>query len=210
MHERVWSKIILSDTSRAFEEDKHFHEYTDYEYDQKNRRKLTGHLTISANGIAELDLESAGTNKGRPRKLLGELRNPVSLLVPVGILEIYNSRVEDYNEATMIDDVTICRHLCGFLKIISDIKGKFMVDEWKDHDGFVRRRVVQGKILVDPHAIEKIAIYERYAEGNKIFDRKIVGYLKCIFDNGYNRNIVIEEFLDEDGGMVSFNEIRGE
>ena len=78
----------------------------------------------------------------------------------LGLLEIYNTRIEASNKE--IGEVVVKRHLTGNLKVIFDEKlGNYMVDQWKDIDGHIRRRIIVGRITIDGEAEEKLDIFEK-------------------------------------------------
>jgi hypothetical protein len=75
-----------------------------------NKRKLAGILKISDNEIVEESLDSK--NKKRSRKILGEIRNPISNLCGLGLVETYTTRIECGHD-NEVEEILVNRHLCG-------------------------------------------------------------------------------------------------
>ena len=171
-----------------------------------NKRKLAGTLKISENEIVEESLDS--NNKKRSRKILGEIRNPITNLCGLGLLETYTTRIEVGHE-NEVEEILVNRHLCGQLKIIDDIDGRQLVDQWTDRDNFLRRRIIYGRVSISTNCTEKINFFERNEKNGKKIDRKIGGSIRAVAEEGGGRNRILEEVL-ENGELVPVLEILGE
>jgi hypothetical protein len=165
IHERIWSKIkFTTSTKEPFDEFRHFYELSISKRGIINKRKLTGPLKIINNTLVE-ELPGTETNSGklRARKILGQIRNPLSLLTGLSTQEIYNPQPQPQPPSPS----PLPRYLCGILRIHSDpLHGRSLIDEWKDIDGYLRRRIITGKIIINPNIEECINIYEQITDQN--------------------------------------------
>jgi hypothetical protein len=172
IHERIWSKIkFTTSTKEPFDEFRHFYELSISKRGIINKRKLTGPLKIINNTLVE---ELPGTEKNstklRARKILGQIRNPLSLLTGLSTQEIHKphpTQPQPPPQPQPPSPLPLPRYLCGILTIHSDpLHGRSLIDQWKDIDGFLRRRIITGKIIINPNIEECINIYEQITDQN--------------------------------------------
>jgi hypothetical protein len=93
--------------------------------------------------------------------------------------------------------------------MIDDIYGRELVDEWKDRDGFLRRRIIYGRVSISENCTEKINFFERNEKKGKSIDRKVGGSIRAVAEEGGGCNKILEEVM-EDGELVPVLEILGE
>lgn len=175
IHERIWSKIkFTTSTKEPFDEFRHFYELSISKRGIINKRKLTGPLKIINNTLVE-ELPGTETNSGklRARKILGQIRNPLSLLTPLSTQELYKPQTPSQTSPSPSPSPPpppqppLSRYLCGILRILTDpIHGRSLIDEWKDIEGYLRRRIITGKIIINPNIEECINIYEQITDQN--------------------------------------------
>lgn len=126
----------------------------------------------------------------------------------LGVIETYNTRVDVENKE--VEEVLVRRHLCGSLRVIGDReKGSWLVDQWTDQDGFLRRRIVVGVVSFDGNAEEKLNCFEK-GEGKAKKDRKVLGCLRSVLGEFEQKNAILEEFMDEEGEFLPHAELKGD
>ena len=141
---------------------------------------------------------------------MGYLRNPIELISGIGLIETYNTRVPVGAE-NEFEDILMKRHLCGALRVIEDKqKGFYLVDEWKDRNNCLRRRILLGRVAVDENADEKILIYEKCMKNGKKVERPVTGHLRTELGEGMEKNTIMEEIIDENGDLIPVAEVHGE
>lgn len=141
---------------------------------------------------------------------MGDIRNPINNLCGQALYETYLTNVETGQNQEIVE-MLVKRHLCGCLKVIESHNSKDLVDEWKDRDGYVRRRIIYGRVILNEDMQEKLSFYERTTEKNgKVVDRKILGHLRSVCkDDETNSNVILEELYSE-GQVIPIAQINGE
>jgi hypothetical protein len=216
IHERIWSKIkFTTSTKEPFDEFRHFYELSISKLGIINKRKLTGPLKIISNTLVEeLSPTLSPSGKLTARKILGQIRNPLSLLTGLSIKEVYKTEIG--SQTSEHHKVTVSRYLCGVLRVHEDLEdGRVLIDEWKDIDGYLRRRIISGKIIIEPNIEECVNIYERFIDesGGKI-ERKVEGSLRGLVGEmdgagkGKKSRVYEEKMID--GMLTVVGVIRGE
>ena len=141
LYEKIWHEVNIEQTPGPFDQNLHFYELT---YSKKDgttsKRRIAGVVKVINNELHEIYIEKS-SGKKITRKILGAMKNPTKLLIGISLIEDY--LVPDVGE--LGEEVEKSRHFCGSLKIINNFlypNNKELVDEWKDSQGFLRRRMI--------------------------------------------------------------------